>query len=347
MLGAGFIANYHLDGMAASGRADVRVIASRHGESARRLAEQYRVPDAVDDWRRVLDRQDVQAVVIATPDHTHEEIAIAAAAAGKHVLLQKPMASSLPACKRIATAAQAAGIDLQVSFMHRHFEEVEAARALLAEGAVGRLHSVRIRNATPGPDWEDWFFDDDDVSQGVVHQLGVHGIDLVSWLLGPIENVSARTAIQVATRRLRDGRVIPVGVPDTAFASYCFQSGLVGVHEMSMVEVQGCDRFRLELYGDSGTLWLRTERGRLALWVPQRHGATWRTPDLGNAPLGQRHHRAWLDGLLGLVPRGSTVAEAMTGMRVIEAIAQSASRAGMQVPVLQVAAAAGSEVRHG
>lgn len=347
MLGAGFIANYHLEGMAATGRADVRVIASRHGESARRLAKQYHVPDAVDDWRRVLDRRDVQAVVIATPDHTHEEMAIVAAAAGKHVLLQKPMASGLAACERIAAAAQAAGTDLQVSFMHRHFEEVEAARALLAEGALGRLHSVRIRNATPGPDWGDWFFDVSNVSQGVVHQLGVHGIDLVSWLLGPIENVSARTAIQLPTRCLRDGRVIPVGVPDTALASYGFQSGLLGVHEMSMVEAQGCDRFRLELYGDSGTLWLRTERGRLALWAPQRHGTDWWTPDLGHAPLGQRHHGAWLDGLLGLQPRGSTVAEAMAGMRVIEAIGQSASRAGTQVPVQQVNAIPSTGVDHG
>ncbi len=332
MLGAGFIADYHLDGLAAAGGAVVRTIASRSAENARRLARKHGIADATDDWRRALDRTDIDAVIIATPDPTHEEIAIAAAHAGKHVLLQKPMAGDVAACTRILSAARSAGVDLQVSFMHRHFAEVHEARRLLGEGAIGRVHSVRIRNATPGPDWGDWFFDASNPANGVVYQLGVHGIDLTTWLLAPIERVCANVSTQLPTRRLRDGRVVDVRVPDTALARYHYASGAVGSHEMSMIEVQGCDRFRLELYGDAGTLWLRSERGPLALWSSGK-GAWW-VPDLDAAPLGQRHHREWLDGIVGRSQRADTATEAIEGMRVIAAITRSSALDGRQVAVV-------------
>lgn len=332
LIGAGFIAEYHLNGLRAAGGADVRLIAGRNPDKARDLASRFGVAESTDDWRRAIERSDVAAVIIATPDHTHEEIAVAAATAGKHVLLQKPMAGSVAACRRIVQAAEATGIDLQCSFMHRYFEEVQAARELLAQGAIGRVHSVRIRNATPGPDWGDWFFDPANVAHGVVDQLGVHGIDLAGWLLGPIRDVSARVAIQLPTRRLRDGRVIAVRAPDTAIASYSFASGALGTHEMSMIEAQGCDRFRIELYGESGTLWLRTERGRLAVWAAHQ-GPEWIVPTLQDAPLGKRHHAHWLAGLTHRIARERTAFQAIAGMQVIEAIRRSADAGGARVTV--------------
>ncbi|MEO6624711.1 MAG: Gfo/Idh/MocA family oxidoreductase [Burkholderiaceae bacterium] len=333
MIGAGSIAAYHLDGLAAAGGAAVRVVASRTAENARRLATRYGNTDWTGDWQAVLERVDVDAVIIATPDPTHELIALAAAAAGKHILLQKPMAGDSAACRRIAAAAERAGVDLQVSFMHRHFEEVQLARTLLREDAIGTVHTVRVRNATPGPNWGDWFFDTANVANGVVHQLGVHGVDLVSWLLGPIRDVSARMSIQQNTRMLRDGRTVNVGVSDTALASYGFVSGALGTHEMSMIEMQGCDRFRIEIYGQLGTLWLRSERGRLALWAPHLHGDQWWQPSLAEVPLGQHHHAQWLDGITGRAARAHTARDASAGMQVLEAIARSARQASAVVPV--------------
>lgn len=333
MIGAGFIADYHLGGLRAAGGSVVRVVASRDAVKAREVAGRFGVADATGDWREVLERPDVDAVIVATPDQTHEEIAIRAAAAHKHILLQKPMAGSLAACERILQAARDAGVDLQVSFMHRYFEEMEAARDLLLQGAIGRVHSVRVRNATPGPDWGDWFFDPANVANGVVDQLGVHGIDLACWLLGPIRDVSARVAVQVPQRRLRDGRIVAVRAPDTAMVSYGFDAGMVGSHEMSMVEAQGCDRFRIELYGEAGTLWLRTGRGRLALWAPERHGLHWHVPALEEAPLGRRHHAEWLAGLVDPAARRHTALEAIAGMRVVEAIGRSAAADGQRIAV--------------
>jgi predicted dehydrogenase len=155
----------------------------------------------------------------------------------------------------------------------------------------------------------------------------------VSWLLGPIRDVSARMAIQQNTRKLQDGRTVKVQVPDTALASYGFACGAMGTHEMSMIEMQGCDRFRIELYGHLGTLWLRSERGRLAMWAPHLHGDQWWQPSLADVPLGQHHHAQWLDGIAGRSARALTARDAIAGMEVVEAIARSAQQSGAVIPV--------------
>ena len=301
------------------------MLAARSTERAAPLAARFDIPDVVDDWHRALDRRDVDAVVICTPDDTHEEIAIAAAAAGKAILLQKPMSGTVASCERIIAAAERAGVDLQVSFMHRYFPEVVQARAWLDEGIIGRVHSIRIRNATPGPDWGDWFFAKSNVTGGVVDQLGVHGIDLALQLCGDIRDVSARVSTLVPKRRLRDGRTIAVEVPDSAFANYTFASGAMAAHEMSMVEIAGCDRFRLELYGENGTMWLRSERGPLAVRAPARFGDGWHCPVFPPVAFGQLHHRTWLEGVAGRAPRLPTAHDALRGMQVVEAIRRSSA----------------------
>lgn len=333
LVGAGTIADYHLAGLAATTRAATRVVVSRGRAKAEAMARKHGVPEASDDLAAVLARRDIDAVVITTPDDTHEEVTLQAIAAGKPVLLQKPMAGTSAACRRLIAAAAQASVDLQVSFMHRYFEEVVRTRELLAAGTIGRITSLRMRNATPGPDWGDWFFDPARVSGGVVHQLGVHGIDLLLQFGGTITSVQARTEILRPERRLADGRVARVGNPDSAWATYSFNGGAIASHEMSMIEAQGCDRFRLEIYGEAGTLWLRSERGALAMWTTRER--RWESPALPESPFGRRQHQRWLDGLAGAAPREDTAREALAGILVAEAIARSAASEGRRVAVEQ------------
>ena len=149
------------------------------------------------------------------------------------------------------------------------------------------------------------------VANGVVDQLGVHGIDLVEQLLGRVRNVSARARIARPERRLRDGTLVEVETIDNASATYELDDGTLVAHEMSMTEFAGCDRFRMEIYGEKGTLWLRTERGRLAAFVPARFGPGWHVPELPNTPLGQRQHAVWLAGIAGDAPRLATADDAV------------------------------------
>lgn len=331
LVGAGFIADYHLGGLKGVPEAAVRVIASRTPERAADLARRFGVPEATSDVAAAIRRPDVDAVLITTPDDSHEALAIEALSAGRSVLLQKPMATDSTACRRILDVAARMGCDLQVSYMHRHFEEVVAARGLLREGAAGTVTTVRLRNATPGPDWGDWFFRKDRVGGGVVLQLGIHGIDLVEYLFGQIVTVSARTATLVPQRTLRDGRIVAVENADTAFAVYELESGPLVHHEMSMIEAAGTDRFRMEIYGTQGSLWLRTERGLLA--GSTIGGTGWTVTDLPQALPGHRQHREWIDGLLGRIPPPSTGLAGLRSLLVAEAVARSADAGGARTIV--------------
>ncbi|MBK9608834.1 MAG: Gfo/Idh/MocA family oxidoreductase [Betaproteobacteria bacterium] len=325
MIGAGFIAGYHLDGLRAAGGADVRVIAGRGLKNAAALAARHGIADATADWRAVLARDDIDAVVITTPDDTHPEIAIAAAQAGKHILLQKPMARTADECRRIIAAANAAGVHLQVSFMHRYFEETVRTRELLADGAIGRPYALRMRNATPGPDWGAWFYSRARVGGGVVMQLGVHGIDLLRHLCGDIGQLSAQTALLRTERTLADGSVVHPDNEDHALALYRFDSGAIASHEMSMSEVAGCDRFTLEIYGESGTIWLRSGRGPLAIHAPRYTGTKeWVCPTLPAREFGARQHQAFLDIVRGTAAPDTTAADGLASVLVAEAIYQSA-----------------------
>ena len=326
VIGAGFISEYHLAGLAAAGGANVRILMGRTPARVQALAGRFNIPNVTSDYRAVLDRRDVDAVIVATPDDTHEEIAVAAAAAGKAVLLQKPMACSSAGCRRIIAAARKAGIHLQVSFMHRYFEEVIRLRELLRADKLGPVFAVRIRNATPGPDWQDWFFSRERVGGGVVLQLGVHGIDLCRHLFGDILAVGARVALQRTDRILADGRTVRPDNEDHALALYRFRDGQLGSHEMSLSEVHGCDRFRLEIYCADATLWLRTEKGLLAVYAPELTGSRgWFIPDLPRRPLGQRQHAHWLDVVRGRVPSDRTAEDGLATLLVAEAIYRSAA----------------------
>lgn len=332
LIGAGFIADYHLAGLSAVPEAAVRAIVGRTRAGAETLAQRFGVPGVV-DLESALARKDIDAVVITTPDDTHEDIALRAIAAGKAVLLQKPMATTSAACRRMIAAAARAGVDLQVSFMHRHFPEVVAASRLLADGAIGDVTSVRMRNATPGPDWGDWFFKRGRGGGGAVLQLGVHGIDLIEHLFGPIMAVSARTATLLKKRKLADGRMVDVENPDSAWCTYEIGQGSVASHEVSMIQVQGCDRFRCEIYGTKGTMWLRTERGALSVFTSSDVDGGWSSPELPDTSPGERQHRLWIDGLLGRSPPEDTATAGLRGLLVAEAIERSAARGGCREDV--------------
>ena len=121
----------------------------------------------------------------------------------------------------------------------------------------------------------------------------------------PTEAVSARCATLVSDRRLKDGRNVTVGESrHQAFAVYDVAGGLLVHHEMSMIEAAGTDRFRMEIYGTQGSLWLRTERGALA---SARAGSIdWTAHLQPDKSAARRHHRAWIDGLTGRGARATT-----------------------------------------
>lgn len=326
VIGSGSISDYHIQGVIETG-AEVVGIFSRSDDQARRQAQRYGIPFATTRYQDLLERDDITAVIIATPDFTHEEIAVAAARAGKAILLQKPMARNSSECLRIIAAAHECRVPLFVSFMHRYFPEIQATQELLRRNVLGKITMVRQRNATPGADWADWFYHKELVGGGALMQLGIHGIDLIRHLFGEIQSVKATIATTAKERKLTDGRTVTPDNEDLALGLYRLQSGLLAIHEVSYTEVAGTDRFRMEIYGDTGTAWLRTERGALA--VNDGRGA-WSMPELAPGDVRLRQHSHWLAMLRGEQPPDSSAQDGFVAVRVAEAIYRSAAKEGWE-----------------
>ena len=324
IIGAGFISAYHIRGLQEAG-ARVGAVAGRTLESATRRAREFGIPHGTNDYHEILNDPAIDAVVIATPDYLHMTHAIDALRAGKATLLQKPMARNSEECSQILRVAGETGTPLYVSFMHRYLEEVELLRDLLGAGALGEVHAVRQRNATPGADWAGWFYRKENVGGGVLLQLGVHGIDLLQHIFGAIESVRATTALMRPERTLADGTVVHPDAEDLVIATYRFRSGMLATHDCSYGEVAGTDRFRMEVYGDSGTAMLRTARGRLALFAPDYVGHRgWFVPEIRTERIGYRQHRHWLDMLLGVAEPDNSAVDGLASIRVAEAVYRAA-----------------------
>lgn len=328
IVGAGFIADYHADGIRAAGTGHVTTLVGRDpGRTARRAAE-LGVPNAVTEIDIVLADDSVDAVVIATPDFTHKDLAIEALAAGKSVLLQKPMAMTSDECRDIIDAAAASTGSLTVSFMHRYLPEVRWLRARLREETFGTIHSVRLRNATPGAAWAEWFFDPARVAGGVVMQLGVHGIDLLQHLFGPIAAVSACTTTMKPEVPFVGGGTRQMPLEDNVAAIYRMAAGFNVSHDMSWTEIAGTDRFRLEVAFEDVTVWLRTEAApAVVLTAGGRE-----TVDIPDEPLGKSHHAHWLEIVRGDIEPDDT-AEAGRSAQIVGECIYRASRERRAVDV--------------
>lgn len=186
----------------------------------------------------------VDAVVVCTPPDTHEAIALAALAAGKHVLVEKPMAPTVEACRRMLDAARAAGRTLTVGFNHRYFPAVKAVRAALASGRLGELSHVRGYTGHTGLSEfkAPWMYDKDVMGGGALLDNGIHMIDLVHHLMGPVAAVYGQTT---------DRSWALDRVEDNGFALLTGATGVVGSLGASWTEWRGYG-FHVEAYGTRG-----------------------------------------------------------------------------------------------
>ncbi len=184
------------------------------------------------------------AVIISTPPSTHESLALAAFAAGKHVLVEKPMANSLEACRRMLEAADRAGRVLAVGFNQRYFDAVKVVREAVQSGALGTLTHVKgFAGHTGLSEFSaPWMYDKATMGGGALCDNGVHMIDLVVHVMGEITSVYG-----VATNAVWN---LPQ-VEDNAFAILRGTGGVVGSLHASWSEWKGY-HFYLEAHGDRG-----------------------------------------------------------------------------------------------
>lgn len=230
---------------------------ARVGAAAARLGWQ----ESGTDWKAMLERDDVDIVDICAPGYLHAEMALAALAAGKHVLVEKPLANTLAEAEMMAGAAARAaarGAHSMIGFNYRRIPALALARQLIAGGRLGEIRHLRVFYAQ---DWlsdpeapMSWRLRRDTAGSGALGDLASHAIDQVHFLLG--DHVTALTASTRTFVPRRPGRsgLEDVTVDDAAWATLFLASGTVANLEVSRVATGRKNALRIEIFGSGGSL---------------------------------------------------------------------------------------------
>jgi predicted dehydrogenase len=240
LIGAGAIGKIRADAIAKSPVCELVAVSDLDEGRARAAASGARY---YADANELIAAADVDAIIISTPPPLHEPLATAAASAGKHVLVEKPMAATPEACERMISAARKAGTLLTVGYNHRYFEALKLVRDVVASGDIGTLSHVRAYTGHGGlAEFKaPWMYDKDVMGGGALMDNGTHIIDLVRYIVGDPTEVFG-----FATHK-----VWGLGVEDEGIALLRTAEGVTASIEASWHEWRGY-RFHIEAYGDRG-----------------------------------------------------------------------------------------------
>jgi predicted dehydrogenase len=248
MLGTGLIGDFYtmtLHGR--RGRDRVEVVYSRTEERGAAFRERWGIPSSTTSVEEAVNHPEVDTVVVGLPNHLHEEAVTAAAAAGKAVLVTKPLARSAAEAGRILASVEQAGVFGGYLEDLVYTPKTRKALASTRSGAVGDVLWVRSRETHPGPH-SAWFWDAAQAGGGAIVDLGCHCIEIVRSFVG-----KGNRPVEVMC--WADTLVHPIEAEDNAIALIRFESGAVGQFEVSWTFRGGMD-LRDEVAGTEGTIWL-------------------------------------------------------------------------------------------
>ena len=197
LFGCGWIQDFHARGVLAHGD-ELIAVANHREESARAFAEKFQIPRVTTDWEALARDPEVEAAIVATPNYLHAPQAIALLEAGKHVMVEKPMAVSVAECDAMIAAAQHGGARLMVAHCWRFHPDVLAVRDRIAAGEFGEVVKTRGYGVHSGWGPSGWFAEKRLAGGGALVDMGVHAIDTARFLLGDPE--PARVCATLGTR---------------------------------------------------------------------------------------------------------------------------------------------------
>ena len=231
------------------------VMSGRDADAVARVASDCDIADSTTQWRDLVERDDVDVVDICTPPGTHAEIARAAAAAGKAIICEKPLATTYADAASARDAALAAGVHHAIGFNYRRLPAIALMAQMLERGELGEINLWRgtwLSDEFVDPDVAfDWRFDAA-LGGTTIADLGSHLIDLATWMLGGVNEVSATSSTFVRERPAGD-TMRRVEIDDASSALLRFASGAHGTLEVARsAPRRPCD-FVVEVNGSRGT----------------------------------------------------------------------------------------------
>ena len=253
IVGCGVISSTHAKCIAELPGAELVAVCDLVEEKAHLLAAQFPA-EVYTDYRLMFERSDIDIVCVLTPSGRHAEVAIAAACAGKHVIVEKPIEVTLAQADAMIAAAYKAGVKLCVISQHRFDPPVVALKEAILNQKLGQLNFggshtkwYRSQEYYDSGDWRGtWALD----GGGALINQSIHYVDLLTYLMGPIEEISAYAATRAHER---------IEVEDIAVAALKFRSGAVGLLEGNTAAYPGLCA-RLDIYGSDGSVVIENDR---------------------------------------------------------------------------------------
>jgi len=273
VIGCGDIAHVrYLPSIAASPEARLIGVYSRRRAICETATRQFG-GKAYHDLEALLSDSEVDAVIVATPHPSHAELAIRALDAGKHVLTEKPMATSLADADRVLEAASRTR-NVLMALPLDSSPPVDEARRLIRTGAIGRVSGADAVLAHHGPLHAPWFFDAEQAGWGVLADLGIYLISQLTYLFGPAESAFAQVATMLPERTLPGGQSFRVGVEDSVAAVITLESKITATLRANWCSPADKRNFIWEtrIYGTDGMIFinLAPPGNMLVLYSPGR-----------------------------------------------------------------------------
>ena len=286
----------------------LKAVAARNRDRVDAFAANWGYESAETDWRRLIERKDIDLIDIASPNDTHEEIAIAAARAGKMVMCEKPLARSASEAEAMVSAVESAGVANAVWYNYRRVPAVMLLRQLIDEGKLGRIFHYRAKFLQDWTISEDlpqggeglWRLDVKVAGSGVTGDLLAHCIDTAMWLNGPIADVTAMTETFVKARKHSlTGNLEPVGIDDACAFLSRFRNGSLATFESTRYARGHKAQYTLEINGEhASAAWDLHDLHRLQ-WFDHRDGGRtrgWRSIHITDGDHPYMKHW-WVPGL--------------------------------------------------
>ncbi|HOX59886.1 MAG TPA: Gfo/Idh/MocA family oxidoreductase [Candidatus Paceibacterota bacterium] len=306
------------------------------------------------DWRKLIARKDIDLVDITLPNDMHQEVAVAAAKAGKIILCEKPLARSGPEALKMVQAVEKAGVPTLVSYNYRRIPAITLAKQLIEEKRLGRIFHYRakfLQDWTISKDLPQggpglWRLDAKVAGSGVTGDLLAHCIDTALWLNGGVEEVNAMTETFVKQRKHTvSGKVEKVGIDDACAFLARFKNGSLGTFESTRYARGHKALYTFEINGEHASIFWdlhdlhrlqyfeHRDEGRVRGWRSihvtdgeHPYMAKWWVPGL---QIGYEHsfvHQLadFLQGIAKRKPTGPTFRDALETQYVCDAVLKSA-----------------------
>ncbi len=363
MIGYGFMGRAHSNGYRRVGNffnlayePVLKAACARDKDKLKAFADQWGYESTETDWRKIIERKDIDCVDICVPNNLHYEISLAAAAAGKMILCEKPLSMNAPEGLKMVEAVEKAKVPNMVWYNYRRVPAVMLAKKLIEEGRLGKIFHYRanflqdwtISAELPQGGAGLWRLDAAASGSGVSGDLLAHCIDTALWLNGKIADVSAMTETFIKERKhTLTGKVEKVEIDDACAFLCHFQNGSLGLFESTRYARGHKALYTFEVNGENASLkWDLHDLHRLEYFDHRDEGKLrgWRsihvTDNGGEHPYMDKwwvpglqigyehsfvHHVAdFLEGLATGVPAQPTFREAYETQLVLDAVLDSA-----------------------